>query len=360
MFTNARFFFLLLGAVCLSRVANAQATGTIHGTVFDNSGAIVAGAQVSAISLETNQPRTTVSNSAGEYILPLLPAGGYTIRMTYTGLAPFVQNNVTLQANTDVQVDAKLNVASATETVNVSASPLMVQTAATNLVQVVDQQRIVDLPLNGRNVLQLIALNSGVADRGAAGGTIQVITFATGQYHFSASLNGSRGNATNFLLDDADNNDDFTKIAHPYPNPDAVAEVSVQSSTFDAQYGRGVGGVVNVVTRSGSNKAHGSAFEFLRNYELNAANFFSGRDALKRNQFGVSAGGPVVLPKLYNGKDHTFIFGSYQGTLSRSATPGALATAPSSTMKQGDLSAFLRADGVSTTSAVLWWTAGCL
>jgi hypothetical protein len=341
---RTKLFFLLLTLAPLSRIAEAQATGTIHGTVFDNSGAVVPGAQVKAVSAQTNQPRITTTNQDGEYTLPLLPAGEYNLHITYSGLAPFQQSNITLQANTDVQVDAKMTVAAA-ETVNVTASPLMVQTAATNLVQVVDQKRIVDLPLNGRNVLQLMALNSGVADRGAAGGTIQVNTFANGQYHFSASLNGSRGNATNFLLDDADNNDDFTKIAHPYPNPDAVAEVSVQSSTFDAQYGRGVGGVVNVVTRSGTNQVHGSAFEFLRNYDMNAANFFSGRDALKRNQFGFSLGGPVVIPKLYHGKDHTFLFGSYQGTRSHSATPGALATAPTSAMKQGDLSSFLRPDG---------------
>ncbi|HTM47331.1 MAG TPA: carboxypeptidase-like regulatory domain-containing protein [Bryobacteraceae bacterium] len=346
MFRNACLLIALAAAGSFSPAVNGQATGTIHGTVFDNSGAVVAGAQVTAISSQTNQPRITTTNPDGGYILPLLPAGDYAVRVTSPGLAPFVQKNITLQANTDIEVDAKLAVATATETVNVSDTPLMVQTSATNLVQVVDQKRIVDLPLNGRNVLQLMALNSGVADRGAAGGTIQVNTFASGQYHFSASLNGSRGNATNFLLDDADNNDDFTKIAHPYPNPDAVSEVSVQSSTFDAQYGRGVGGVVNVVTRSGSNQIHGSAFEFLRNYELNAANFFSGRDALKRNQFGFSAGGPVIIPKLYNGKDHTFIFGSYQGTRNRSATPGALATTPSSAMKQGDLSSFLRPDGV--------------
>src|SRR5262249_39529645 len=133
-----------------AHAAYAQATGTIHGTVFDNSGAVVAGAQVSAISAETNQPRLTTSNSTGDYVFPLLPAGRYSVRITSAGLAPFVQDNITLQANTDVEVDAKLSVASTAETVNVSASPLMVQTTATNLVQVVDQKRIVDLPLNGR------------------------------------------------------------------------------------------------------------------------------------------------------------------------------------------------------------------
>ncbi len=125
-------------------------------------------------------------------------------------------------------------------------------------------------------------------------------TIAGGDYHVPVSINGSRGNATNFLLDNADNNDGYTNIAEPYPNPDAVQEFSIQTSTFDAQYGRNVGGVVNVVTRSGTNSFHGTAFNFLRNYKLNAGNYFSGRDALKRNQFGGTFGGPVILPG-YNG-----------------------------------------------------------
>src|SRR5262245_37763079 len=143
MFRKASLLIALASMGLLSRTLHAQATGTIHGTVFDNSGAIVAGAQVTAISAQTNQPRVTTTNPAGDYILPLLPAGDYTVRVTSAGLAPFVQKNVTLQANTDVEVDAKLAVASTTETVNVSDSPLMVQTTATNLVQVVDQKRIV-------------------------------------------------------------------------------------------------------------------------------------------------------------------------------------------------------------------------
>src|SRR4030095_16795421 len=191
-----------------------------------------------------------------------------------------------------------LELRSTTETVTVSADATLVQTTTSTLVQVVDEKRIADLPLNGRNVLQLMALNSGIADRGAAGGTIQVNTFGNGQFHVPVSINGSRGNATNFLLDNSDNNDGYTNIAEPYPNPDAVQEFSVQTSTFDAQYGRGVGGVVNVVTLSGSNQVHGTAFNVFRNGKMNAANFFSGRDALKRNQFGATVGGPLVIPGL--------------------------------------------------------------
>jgi hypothetical protein len=234
--------------------------------------------------------------------------------------------------------------------VNVTAEPALVQSTATNLVQVVDEKRIIDLPLNGRNMVQLVSLSAGISDRGSAGGTIQTNTIGAGAYAQPVSINGSRGNGTNFLLDDVDNNDGYTNISEPYPNPDAVREFSVQSSTFDAQYGRGVGGVVNVVTRSGTNALHGSAFDFLRNGDLNAANFFSGRDQLKRNQFGFSTGGPVLIPHLYNGKNRTFFFGSYQGTRTRIATPGSLVISPSDAMKRGDFSAWFMPNG---TGAIL-------
>ncbi len=325
---------------------HAQATGTINGSAFDASGALIPGATVTVTNIGTNQTRSATTDDSGNYVIPLLPVGRYSVRVEKEGFAPFVHSDVTLQVNTTVQVNATLDVKGTVEQVSVTGTATMVQTTATNLVQVVDERRIVDLPLNGRNVLQLMTLSAGVSDRGAQGGTVQINTIGSGQYHVPVSINGSRGNATNFLLDNADNNDGYTNIAEPYPNPDAVQEFSVQTSTFDAQYGRGVGGVVNVVTRSGTNQVHGTAFNFLRNGKMNAANFFSGRDALKRNQFGATLGGPVVIPKIYNGKDRTFIFGSYQGTRTRIATPGALRTAPSQAMKQGDLSAFLGANGV--------------
>jgi len=342
----SRFLCLMaiLTALLPSTLA-AQATGTIHGTVYDSSGAVIPGASVTATNVNTNVARTISADDSGNYVAPLLPLGNYSVRVQKEGFSGFLQENVVLQANTNIQVNATLEVRGTTEQVSVLGTAAMVQTTSTNLVQVVDERRIVDLPLNGRNVLQLITLNSGIADRGAQGGTIQINTIGSGQYHVPVSINGSRGNGTNFLLDNADNNDGYTNIAEPFPNPDAVQEVSVQTSTFDAQYGRGVGGVVNVVTRSGTNQIHGTAFDFLRNSKMNAANFFSGKDALKRNQYGFTFGGPVVLPRLYNGKDRTFFFGSYQGTRTRIATPGALRTAPSEAMKRGDFSAFLLPNG---------------
>jgi outer membrane receptor protein involved in Fe transport len=152
---------------------------------------------------------------------------------------------------------------------------------------------VADLPLNGRNVLQLLTLNAGVSDRNVPA-TVQGSNLGFGTYQVRVSINGARGINGNFLLDNADHNEAQTNLPRPFPNVDAVQEFSVQTSSFDAQYGRGVGGVVNVVTKSGTNEFHGSAFEFFRNYKLNAANFFSGRDALKRNQFGGALGGPVI------------------------------------------------------------------
>ena len=250
----------------------------------------------------------------------MLPVGVYTVRIERQGFAPFLQQNVTLQVNTSVQANGTLQVKTSAEQVTVSAEASLVQANSSTLVQVVDTRRVVDLPLNGRNVLSLMNINAGVSTEGAVGETSQIQNLGTA---VTASINGSRGNGTNFLLDNGDNNDGYTNTALPFPNPDAVQEFSIQTSTFDAQYGRGVGGVVNVVTKSGTNELHGSVFEYLRNYQMNAANMFSGRDTVKRNQFGGSVGGPVYLPKLYNGRDRSFVFFAYQGTRVSTATPAS-------------------------------------
>jgi outer membrane receptor protein involved in Fe transport len=338
---------ILAGLYALSTplLLNAQATGTISGTVTDPSGLAVASATIVATNVGTNLKRTVTADGIGQYAIPLLPAGSYEVRIESSGLAPFSQTNIVLQADTTVQVNAKLALQGTEQKVIVSDTPDMVQATSTNLVQVVEQRRVADLPLNGRNILQLMTLNAGVSDKNSSGGTLQVNTFAFGNYSSPVSINGARGNGTNFVLDNASNNDLYTNIAAPFPNPDAIQEVSVQTSTFDAQYGRGVGGVVNAVTRSGSNELHGSTYDYLRNYNLNGSNYFSGRDTLKRNQFGANVGGPVVIPKLYDGHNRTFFFFSYQGTRSGTATPGSLVIAPSAAMKGGDFSAWLAPDG---------------
>jgi hypothetical protein len=317
---------------------NGQATGTIHGTVVDQTHAVIADAAVTATHLGTNQQRNVRTDSAGQYVIPLLPVGRYNVRVEKEGFAPFLQEGVVLQASTNIQVAAQMSIRTTAEQVTVHADATLVQATSTALVQIVDERRISDLPLDGRNVLELIGIMAGVSDRNASGSTIQANSYAGGRFHYSASINGSRGDGTNFLLDNADNNEGYTNIAAPFPNPDAVQEFSFQTSSYDAQYGRNSGAIVNVVTRAGSNQFHGTVFHFLRNNKLNAANFFSGRDTLKRNQFGVSFGGRIV-------KDRTFFFASYQGSRQRTSTPAAVTTAPSEAMKNGDLSAWLQANG---------------
>ena len=325
--------------------ALAQATGSIHGVVRDASGAVVPDAQIVVTNTGDGQVRTVTSNSQGEYLAPLLAVGNYQLEAQKRGFQPSIQKGITVAVNTNVQVDASLALLGAAAEITVNAAPPLVQTTTTNLVQVVGQREMVDLPLNGRNVLQLTALAAGISnDPRVAEGVLQAPTVGQGFYNVVISANGSRPNQNNYLLDNVDNNDNYTNINAPYPNPDAVEEFSVQTSSFDAEYGRGVGAVINVVTKAGTNTLHGSAFDFLRNYKMNARNFFTGLDSLKRNQFGASVGGPIVIPKFYNGRNRTFFFGSYEGTRQRVSTAQRV-TAASAAMQNGDLSAFLGANG---------------
>ena len=335
-------FFSCTVLLLVAPLALAQTSGTISGRATDSSGALVPDVTVTATQQDTGLSRSVKSDSGGLYVIPELPVGNWEVKFSKPGFAVFVQRNVLLQVNTSVEVNGALEVAGATAKINVSAEAAQVQATSTALVQVVDTKRVEDLPLNGRNVLQLLALTAGAEDTNIPV-TYQSTNLggisSANLYLHTVALNGSRGDATNYLLDNADNNEGLTSLGRPFPNVDAVQEFSVQTSSFDAQYGRGVGGVVNVVTKSGTNAYHGSAFEFLRNYKMNAANFFSGRDALKRNQFGGSFGGKIK-------KDRTFFFLSYQGTRIRSATPGAVVTAPDAAMKAGNFAEWLRAGGV--------------
>ena len=334
-----RFLWLLVFLVSLPGLLSAQVTATITGTVRDSSGAVVPEAKVTAKNTGTNLARTVTTDLTGHYVIPQLVVGAYEVRVEKEGFSPFLQTGVLLQANTQVQVEAVLQVRTAVEQVTVSSTVNLLQTNSSTLVQVVDQQRVSDLPLNGRNVLSLIALDASVMTKNVPSSASQSYNLGQGMYYSPMAMAGARGGNGNFLLDNADNNEVQSAMPRPFPNVDAVEEFSIQTNAFDAQYGRGVGGVVNVVTKSGTNAIHGTAFEFLRNFKMNAGNFFSRRDVLKRNQFGGGIGGPVI-------KDRTFFFLSYQGTRISSSTPNVTATAPSAAMKAGDFSAWLAAAGV--------------
>lgn len=305
--------------------AHGQATGTLLGTVTDASNAAIPDADVSATNEATGVLRKASSGTTGEFLVPRLPAGRYTVRVEKQGFRAFESRAVIVPVDQSVTIPVTMQVGTVNEAVTVSDSVTMLQTNSATLSQVVEQKRVEELPLNGRNVLNLIRLNAGVSSRGAGGyGQFQI---AGASYASANSISGTRGNQTGFLLDGGNNTNGIVNGANPSPSPDAVQEFSVQGNNFSAEYGNVAGGIVNVVTRSGTNALHGSIFEFYRDGRMNARSFFaSQRDFLKRHQFGVTVGGPIVIPKLYNGRNRTFFFGSYQGTRIREVSNDARLT----------------------------------
>jgi hypothetical protein len=335
---------LIAALLCLAALATAaDVTGSITGVVTDPSGAVVPNAEVTATNTGTNAAFRGRSDGQGVYALRLLPIGLYDLTATMQGFKKFETKGIRLQVNEVVRVDIGLAVGETVETVTVAGEATNVDTSTATLKTVVDQKRIEELPLNGRNPTQLMRLVAGVQiDRTdlLSGTTYPGVT--------PVSVNGGRGNMTNYVLDGAQNNDHYSNAPNPMPNPDALAEFSVQTNNFSAEFGRNSGGLVNAVTRSGTNDLHGAAFEYLRNKAVNAANFFSpirnGKkvdDGLKRNQFGATLGGPVFLPRLYNGRDKSFFFFSYQGTTLRQAPSSVSRIVPSAAQRRGDFSALL-------------------
>ena len=316
----------------------ADPTGTIAGTVLDPSGAAVVGAKVTATAQATGLTRQTVSAVDGGYVFPLLPVGIYTVSTEATGFRRSEQKGIQVEADKASTVSISLQIGATNETISVEANAELVETRAGALSKVISQQNIIELPLNGRNAASLVLLAPGTSDLTAgnargSGDTQQTATYPGGQ---SISSNGARADDINYNLDGGSNQDHYTNVNNPFPNPDAVEEFSVQTNSYSAEYGRGAGAIVNVVTKSGTNQLHGSAFEFLRNGDLNARNFFaSTHDFLKRNQFGGSAGGPVK-------KDRLFFFGTYQGTYLRNVSLGNTATVLTDAQRQGNFSSLTR------------------
>ena len=335
---------VLLVLLGLAAVLRADVTGSIDGVVKDASGAVAVNVEVTVVNTGTNAAFRGVTDSTGVYFIRGLPVGVYQLSADPKGFKKFVANDLRVQVNESVRVDITLQVGDVAQTVDVSAAAETVDTQTITLKSVVDQQRIENLPLNGRNPTQLMQLVAGVqADvlnsNVTSGTTYPGVT--------PVSVNGGRANTTNYILDGAQNNDHYSNAPNPMPDPDALQEFSVQTNTFSAEFGRNLGGVVNAVTRSGTNDIHGSAFEYLRNTDLNAANFFAPinpdgskqGDGLKRNQFGATLGGPVLIPKIYNGKDKTFFFFSYQGTRTRQAPSKVEQQVPTNEQRNGDFSA---------------------
>jgi hypothetical protein len=267
---------------------------------------------VTAQNVGTGYVREAAINSEGEYTIPSLPIGQYKITFRSPGFKEYIQTGITLQVGQNARVDIQLSVGSINESVNVNAEALAVDTESSTVGQVIDNQLIEAIPLNGRDVLNLIQLLPGVGNNSPLS---PVITFSRGGPTFNVS--GGRGNANSVDLDGTQLVGAMGNVAQNLPSPDALQEFQMLTNTYDAQYGRASGGVIFAVTKSGTNQAHGGLWEFVRNDALNARNYFNPvptgpKPYLRQNQFGGSFGGPVFLPR-YNGKNRTFFFVSYQG-----------------------------------------------
>ena len=268
---------------------NAQvSTGTLLGVVTDPSGSVVAGAQVTVRNPATGLVKTQITSSEGLYRFPLLTVGNYELTIEATGFKKLVHSNIGLAGEQILRVDAPLEVGEASTTVTVDAAAERVNTESMAMTTTVDQRRVADLPLDGRNAQQLVLLTPGAVDA--------PIDRYEGSFtfpgRFAAPVNGSRQNMINFTLDGSDANENYTNVGGPIPNPDVLEEIDITTTGFDARYGKRGGGIVNIITKSGTNSLHGSVFEFLRHEQLNASHAFTNElDGLKRNQFGFTLGG---------------------------------------------------------------------
>lgn len=297
------FFRAVILLLMLASLAAAQGTGSIFGTVTDPQGLAVPQTTVTATLQERGTVRTAETDSQGTYVFDLLPIGTYTVSAKSGGFKQFSQTGIALTSNQNVRVDAQLDVGGVTESVTVQAEVPLVDSRSSVVGTLIDSRRVVDLPTNGRNVVALAAMLPGVANISAP----QTFTALDGSGP-TLSVAGSRPNQNLFLFDGAQFNSLFRNTGLNFPPPDALQEVKVLTNTFNAEYGRNGGAVINVVTKSGTNQLHGSAWEFLRNQDLNARNFFqsSTKPLLIQNQFGATAGGPIRRNRL-------FAFASYEG-----------------------------------------------
>jgi len=345
---------VLLCALCIAfypalSTRGAEPTGSINGTVADPSGGMIPGAKITAANVDTGVTRQAETTGDGSYTFLGLPVGPYSLTVEASGFQRSVQTGILVKADQTSTVSIKLTLGSATQLITVEGNTELVQTQQATLSRAISSQEVSNLPLQGRLTAQLVTLSPGMVSLGSktvneggysstdtnargAGDSFQGITYPGAQ---AVAGNGARADSVEYNLDGASNQDTYTNVNNPYPNPDAVQEISVQTNNYSAQYGRGAGGVVNVVTKSGTNQLHGTAFDYLRNGALNARNFFNpGRDLLKRNQFGGTLGGPII-------HDKAFFFGSYQGTIIRSDSFGRSVVLPSQAFANGDFSSLL-------------------
>src|SRR6266403_573074 len=328
---------LLVAVLCsvfsLCPLLYSQADGSLSGTVADKTGSVISGVKVKITSQGTGVTREVKTDGSGHYLAPLLPVAIYTIRVETQGFQITEQKDIRLQVDEQREVDFALNPASVSQTVEGSATEVSVETANPTLGQVITAEQVADLPLNGRDFVQLATLIPGVTQETnpgsffTQGASSEVATRGT----YSLSVGGSRAQETDWLFDGVDNNELTAGGISILPSIDAIQEFKVLTYNYSAEFGTRAGPTVLITTKSGSNNFHGSLFEFFRNTSLDAKNFFAvTKDKFNLNQFGGSLGGPIQ-------KDKTFFFADYQATRKRRGVAGN-GLVPTSAMLTGDYS----------------------
>jgi hypothetical protein len=318
--------------------SQAAGTGSIQGSIVDSTGAIIQKATVTVTNVATQVKHVAVTEGNGLYSFPNLDIGTYAIDVVAEGFEHYIRSNVVLEVGSSIAINIDMPVGRTDQKVEVQASGLSLQTEDASFKQTIDQQTVTEMPLNGRQMTGLIALSGGSTPAPAG-------DFTGSKYSYqviSVSIAGGMGNTTMWRLDGGTNNDYMANGNLPFPFPDAVSQFSVESTALSAQNGMHTGGLVNVVTRSGTNSYHGSAFEFIRNNYINASNFFSStKDTLHQNQYGGTFGGRILRDKL-------FAFAGYQRTDSKQSQAATQAFVPTAANLAGDWSV---TDGPNCTSS---------
>src|ERR1700704_3877325 len=322
----------LVGCLLLAGIpAFGQTFGSIGGEARDSSGAIVSGAVVTAINTGTNAPRSAVTNEAGAYSFPSLPPGTYTVKVEKVGFKTVIRNQIELQVQLAARIDFELQIGQVSESVEVRADAALLVSDNATVGTVIENKRIVELPLNGRKYLQLVSLapnvSTGFSTQGQAGARQGGIR--AGQ---TISVAGQRTNFNHYTIDGVENTDPNFNTFIVMPSVDAVQEFKVQTGVYPAEFGRQTT-QINVATKSGTNQYHGTLFEFLRNDKMDANPYSftpirTSKDPFKWNQYGFTLGGPIWLPKVFNGRDKLFFMANYESFRKRGNSTGLYSLAP--------------------------------
>jgi hypothetical protein len=325
--------------LCLGTLVHAQTSGSIRGTVKDATGAIVPHATVILINLATQAQRDTATDESGVYAFTVLPVGQYSLEITFPGFLPYRRAGLAIDVNSALQIDAILQIAGQTESVTVNADAVHVETAQTALGETITSQHVAAVPLNGRSYTDLLSIQAGVTPintsanlNQSSGGAFGAISVSGDLNPGMFSINGQREDTNGFLLNGANVQEDMAGGAAVIPNLDSIAQFRILTSNFDAESGNFSGGLIAVVTKSGTNALHGSGFNFLRNTALDARGFFDPeKGRFDQNQFGGTLGGPIK-------RDKIFFFADYQGGRTTQGIETGRLSVPSVSNRAGDFS----------------------